>query len=104
MSWIKLNMKYPGTCMACGEKIGIGEPGLWQKDVGVKHEKCAGAAELKCIVCGGPAGCPSCEFQDECDLEAVSQLCICTKCGQKDAFLKYRESVGKRFSLLNIGP
>ena len=47
MSWIKLNMKFPGTCIVCNEKININEPGLWQKGVGVKHEKCAEVKELK---------------------------------------------------------
>ena len=43
--------------------------------------------ELQCIVCGGPAGCPQCEFQENCDIPNVSQLCICKKCSEeKDAF------------------
>ena len=103
MSWIKLNMKFPGTCIVCNEKINVNEPGLWQKGVGVKHEKCAEVKELKCIVCGGPAGCATCEFRDDCDLEVVSQLCICNKCGEKkDTFYLYQESVKKKFPLLNL--
>jgi len=38
--WIKIPMKFPGTCIACNEKIEINEIGLWSKGVGVKHEKC----------------------------------------------------------------
>ena len=104
MSWIKLNMKFPGTCIVCNEKINVNEPGLWQKGVGVKHEKCAEEVkELKCIVCSGPAGCSTCEFRDDCDLEIVSQLCICNKCSdKKDTFSLYRESAKKKFSLLNL--
>lgn len=100
MSWIKLNMKFPGTCMVCKEKININEPGLWQKGVGVKHLQCT-VAELRCAVCGAPAGCPSCEFSEDCDLETVSQLCICTRCSEgKDVFVSYLNSTVERFSAL----
>ena len=80
MSWIKIPMKFPGTCIVCNDKIEINEIGLWSKGVGVKHEKCAQTNELQCIVCGSPAGCSQCEFQDICDIPNVSQLCICKKC------------------------
>lgn len=95
-------MKFPGACLVCGEKMSVGEPGLWQKGVGVKHERCARVKELRCMVCGGPAGCQACEFRDGCDLEAVSQNCICTKCDDEgDAFASYLESAARRFPLLN---
>jgi hypothetical protein len=51
MSWIKIPMKFPGTCIVCNEKIEINETGLWSKGLGVKHEKCAQTNELQCIVC-----------------------------------------------------
>lgn len=95
-------MKFPGICIVCNEKIQINEIGLWAKGLGVKHEKCAEVMELKCGVCGGPAGCPQCEFIDNCDLEKVSQLCICKKCfDQTNSFAKYQDSIKKKFHILN---
>lgn len=41
MSWRKIPMKFPGTCIICNEKIEVNEIGLWAKGLGVKHEKCA---------------------------------------------------------------
>ena len=96
-------MKFPGTCIVCNEKIEINEMGLWAKGLGVKHEKCAQIKELSCIVCGGPAGCPQCEFSDNCDIEKVSQICICKKClDEKDVFESYQKSAMKKFPLLNL--
>ena len=103
MNWLKITMKFPGTCIVCNEKINANEIGLWSKGIGVKHEKCAELKELKCIVCGEPAGCSSCEFRDDCNLELVSQLCICNKCCNKnDAFTLYQDSAKKKFSFLNL--
>ena len=103
MSWRKIPMKFPGTCIVCNEKIEINEMGLWAKGLGVKHEKCAQIKELSCILCGGPAGCPQCEFSDNCDIEKVSQICICKKClDGKDVFESYQKSVRKKFPLLNL--
>ncbi|MFB5597724.1 MAG: hypothetical protein ACE5RJ_01730 [Nitrosopumilaceae archaeon] len=103
MSWRKITMKFPGMCIVCNKKIDSNEIGLWAKGVGVKHERCAEINELKCIVCGGPAGCQQCEFQEDCDRSLVSQLCICKKCNQtNDPFTLYQESVKKKFHLLNI--
>ncbi len=102
MSWRKITMKVPGKCLVCNEKIEKDEIGFWAKDVGVKHEKCAEIKELTCGVCGGPAGCPMCEFRDSCDLERVSQICICKKCEAKtDPHNLYQKSVMKKFRLLN---
>ena len=95
-------MKFPGTCIVCNEKIQVNEIGLWAKGLGVKHEKCAETNELLCIICGGPAGCAQCEFQDTCDIPNVSQICICKKCGeQKDTFDSYLNSTKKKFPLLS---
>jgi len=102
MSWRKITMKFPGKCIVCNEKIEKNEIGFWAKDVGVKHEKCAEIKELTCGVCSGPAGCPTCEFRDSCDLEQVSQICICKKCEAKtDPYNLYQQSVMKKFRLLN---
>lgn len=102
MSWRKITMKFPGTCIVCNEKIDANQIGFWAKDVGVKHEKCAQTNELQCSVCGGPAGCSVCEFRDECNLELVSQLCICKNCSTKDTAIDlYMTSVKKKFTLLN---
>lgn len=105
MSWRKITMKFPGTCIICNKKIEANEIGLWAKGSGVKHEKCASeeVKELKCIVCGEPAGCPKCEFQDDCDRESVSEMCICKKCLEsKDPFSSYQGAVKKKYRLLNL--
>ncbi|PIN83950.1 MAG: hypothetical protein COW26_00535 [Nitrosopumilales archaeon CG15_BIG_FIL_POST_REV_8_21_14_020_33_23] len=103
MSWRKIPMKFPGTCVVCNEKIEVNEIGLWAKGLGVKHEKCAQINELQCIVCKGSAGCLHCEFQDICDIQKVSQLCICKKCSEeKNSFDSYQKSVKKNFPLLNL--
>ena len=105
MSWRKITMKFSGKCIVCNEKIEANEIGLWSKGLGVKHEKCAEIKELKCSICGKSAGCPHCEFREDCNLEQVSQLCICKKCAEiKEAFIIYQQSVGKKFHLLNIKP
>lgn len=102
MSWRKITMKFPGKCIVCNEKIERDEIGFWAKDIGVKHEKCAEIKELTCGVCGGPAGCPTCEFRDSCDLERVSQICICKKCeARTDPYNLYQKSVMKKFRLLD---
>ena len=103
MSWRKISMKFPGTCIVCNEKIEPNEIGLWAKGLGVKHEKCAETKELKCMMCGKSAGCQQCEFKDECNLELVSQNCICKSCSEKkDSFSLYQNSTLKKFPLLNI--
>ncbi|MEX2193237.1 MAG: hypothetical protein WD717_07670 [Nitrosarchaeum sp.] len=103
MSWKKIPMKFTGTCIVCNEKIEVNELGLWAKGLGVKHEKCAQINELQCIVCRGSAGCSQCEFQDTCDIQRVSQLCICKKCSEeKNSFDSYQKSVKKNFLLLNL--
>ena len=95
-------MKFPGKCIVCNEKIEKDEIGFWAKDIGVKHEKCAEIKELTCGVCGGPAGCPTCEFRNSCDLERVSQICICKKCeARTDPYNLYQKSVMKKFRLLS---
>jgi len=103
MSWRTMSMKFPGTCIVCKKKIEINEIGLWAKGIGVKHQACADVIELRCAVCGGPAGCPKCEFAADCDLTKVSQLCICKKCNDgKDAFTSYQKAIAKKFPILNL--
>jgi hypothetical protein len=103
MSWRTMSMKFPGTCIVCKKKIEINEIGLWAKGIGVKHKACADVVELRCAVCGGPAGCPKCEFADYCDLTKVSQLCICKKCNDdKDVFISYQKAIAKKFPILNL--
>ena len=73
-----------------------------QDRIKAQHEKCAEINELQCVVCGAPAGCPQCEFQENCDIPNVSQLCICKKCSEeKDAFRSYQKSVKKKFLIIN---
>ena len=95
-------MRFPGTCIVCKEKIHVNEMGLWAKGLGVKHERCANtAAGLDCIICGGPAGCPECEFAEECDIQNVSPMCICDRCSQQGNLLTlYRHASSKTFRIL----
>ena len=103
MSWRKISMKFPGKCIVCNKKLEVNEIGLWAKGEGVKHEKCGEVKELKCIVCGNRAGCPKCEFSSDCDLNLVSQLCICKNCLEKsNSFESYQNSTKKKFPLINI--
>ena len=103
MSWRKITMKFPGTCTVCNQKIDANEVGLWAKGLGVKHEKCAEIKELQCTICGKSAGCSTCEYKEDCDLESVSQLCICKSCKDTpNPFESYQKSVKKKFPLLNI--
>ena len=104
MSWIKITMKFDGKCLVCNQKVKAKEIGLWSKGIGVKHEKCAEkSADIKCIICDGEAGCQTCEFLQNCDLQKVSQMCICKKCEDSgDLFLTYQNAVIKKFSALQI--
>ena len=103
MSWRKMTMKFTGTCIVCKKKIQVNDVGFWAKGIGVKHLACAEVKELRCLVCGGPAGCPQCEFRTDCDLAKVSQLCICKKCNaSEDAFISYQKAVAKKFPILNL--
>jgi hypothetical protein len=102
MSWRKIPMKFPGICIVCKKKIATNEIGLWSKGLGVKHEQCAQINELQCIVCKNSAGCLQCEFQDICEIQKVSQLCICKTCSEgNNSFNSYQQSVKKSFLLLN---
>ena len=95
-------MKFPGTCIVCHKKVVVNEIGLWAQGIGVKHERCATTVtELKCIACGSPAGCSTCEFKNICDIPNVSQACMCTKCsGMEDAFARYQRTAGVKFPSL----
>lgn len=96
-------MKFAGTCIVCKKKIEVNEVGLWAKGMGVKHLACAEVKELRCLVCGGPAGCPQCEFRTDCDLAKVSQLCICKKCNDsQNAYVSYQKAAAKKFPMLNL--
>ena len=64
----------------------------------------ASAGRITCTVCGRPAGCSECEFQDTCDIPNVSPGCLCRDCGQKDGVIDlYIRSVESRFPVLS-GP
>ena len=104
MSWIKITMKFDGKCLVCNQKIKAKEIGLWSKGIGVKHEKCAEqSVDIKCIICDGEAGCKTCEFLENCDLQKVSQMCLCKKCeGSDDLFLTYQNAIIKKFPRLQI--
>ena len=100
MSWLKISMKFPGKCIVCQKDIAVGASVMWSKGEGVKHESCANLAiEIACAVCGRKAGCSECELREDCDLERVSQLCICHKCSAEDALAKYITAVNKKFQI-----
>lgn len=95
--WIRLLVKYKGKCAVCGKEIPQGEYALWSRaSKAIKHEKCDVAQapavlELKCFVCGRPAGCPSCSFEADCNREVVSQACICEQCmADRQAYRNYQ--------------
>ena len=59
--------------------------------------------DLKCIICGGSVGCPTCEFIEDCKPQDVSPMCICKNCEEIcDSFDSYKKSVIKKFPLLNL--
>jgi len=96
-------MKFPGTCIVCKKKIEVNEIALWSKGLGVKHQACAEVVDLKCAICGGPAGCQQCEFTDDCDRNKVSQMCICKKCYEgKEVFALYQKAISNHFPTLNL--
>ena len=97
MSWVKMTMKFPGKCTVCGKTVDTGQVGFWARGMGVKHEECSQVAELECMACGAPAGCPLCEFADFCSPSSVSQKCICTKCSNsQDPLLSYLNDFAAR--------
>ena len=126
MSWVRVNMRFPGTCLECRKRIKLGEQALWSRGVGVKHIECAEGpgqdrqAErsgrtgrtvqvgldtaqgptIACAVCGKPAGCGTCELADSCDIKKVSPLCICTQCNSGDAMAAYVTAVSRKFPAL----
>ena len=111
--WVRITMKFTGTCVACSKPIQTGQQGMWARDAGVKHLECAGIEDsggsgnlaagrsITCAVCGRPAGCAECEFQDMCDIPSVSPNCLCNECSRKDDVIPlYQKSVGGRFPAL----
>lgn len=96
MSWRTIQLKFAGKCVECGKPVAVGSQVLWLKGSGIKHPECAAAPQMRCVACGAPAGCPSCEFYEDCDREAVSQACLCQACAAgPGAFAKYREAAGR---------
>ncbi|MDE1816950.1 MAG: hypothetical protein KGI11_10380, partial [Thaumarchaeota archaeon] len=87
----------------CKKKIEVNEVALWAKGLGVKHQACSEVVDLKCAICGGPAGCLQCEFTDDCDRNKVSQMCICKKCHEgKNVFVLYQKAISNHFPILNL--
>jgi hypothetical protein len=105
--WINLVVKYDSNCKKCGKSIAKGEHAVWSRaSKAIKHVDCHSSdlesltspdaihnLQLKCIICKKPAGCPECEFEQDCDRTRVSQLCICEKCYKDPDALEnyYRE-------------
>lgn len=107
MSWRKISMKFAGKCVVCKKGIPVGDPVLWAKGQGVKHESCGGATqaastkEIPCAVCGMGAGCHACELRDDCDMERISPLCICSKCSEGGGLEAYSSAVLSKFTVLD---
>lgn len=99
MSWVKLRMKFPGKCIECNKPLKTGEVGLWSKGVGVKHMDCSENKEIRCIVCGKPAGCQQCEVFEKCNAQKISPYCLCFDCSAI-SLNKYVAAVSKKFSTL----
>lgn len=99
MSWVKLRMKFPGTCIECKKPLKIGEMGLWSKGVGVKHMSCSVEKEIPCIICGKPAGCQLCELFENCNVQKVSPYCVCFDCSTT-SLSQYKTAVAKKFPVL----
>ena len=38
--WIRIINNFPSRCVQCGEWLGVGDPALWLKGLGIKHEEC----------------------------------------------------------------
>jgi hypothetical protein len=56
------------------------------------------AVEVSCYICGQPAECPECAYNQICDRTIVSPTCICPKClGDPDAQTLYAMRVEKEF-------
>lgn len=105
--WINLVLKFASKCKTCGNKMPKGEHAMWSRSAkAVKHVECHSNdlksltspdsihnLQLKCIICSKPAGCPECEFEEDCDRRTVSKFCICEKCSHDPKALEnyYRE-------------
>ena len=99
--WISLVVKYSSECKTCGKSVAKGEYAVWSRESkAIKHMACHSSdlaslsspdsihnLQLKCSICNRPAGCPECEFEEDCDRTRVSQLCICEKCYKDSARL-----------------
>lgn len=106
--WINLVLKFASKCKTCGNLMPKGENAMWSRSAkAVKHIECHSNdlkslsspdsihnLQLKCVICSKPAGCPECEFEEDCDRRTVSQLCICEKCFHDPKALEnyYREA------------
>jgi len=91
-----LLLKFKSKCKTCGASMSKGEQAVWSRSAkAVKHTACHLSdlksltspeslhnLQLNCVICSKPAGCPDCEFEEDCDRTKVSQLCICEECYQ----------------------
>lgn len=109
--WIRLLVKYKGKCALCGKDIQAGEYALWSRtSKAIKHTNCQvgtekqpAVMELNCFVCGKPAGCSDCGFEQDCNREIVSQACICKTClSDAKAYENYKKAFLNRIAKLKI--
>ena len=112
--WIRLLVKYKGTCSACGKEISAGQYALWSKSSkAIKHSECKApppattttekidpdtnrqqttAAEVDCFICGRPVAGNNSGFEgDGYGRKAILQASICNRCLEdKNAYQNYQ--------------
>jgi DNA-directed RNA polymerase subunit N (RpoN/RPB10) len=115
--WIRLLVKYKGTCSACGKEISAGQYALWSKSSkAIKHSECkasqqpattekrgpdtkrqqttAAAAEVDCFICGRPVAANNSGFEaGDYGRRAIFQASICNTCLEdKNAYQNYQDA------------
>jgi hypothetical protein len=115
--WIRLLVKYKGTCSACGKEISAGQYALWSKSSKtIKHSECkasqppattekrspdtkrqqttTAAAEVDCFICGMPVAGNNSSFEaDDYGKQAISQASICNRCLEdKNVYQNYQHA------------
>ena len=84
------------SCRICNKPL------IWKQPY-KKGDRPVENVDLKCIICDGSVGCPTCEFIEDCKPQDVSPMCICKNCEETcDSFDSYKKSVIKKFPLLNL--
>jgi uncharacterized protein CbrC (UPF0167 family) len=100
--WIRLLVKYKGTCSACGKEISAGQYALWSKSSkAIKHSECKASnrqqtttavAEVDCFICRRPVTDNNYGFEaGDYGRRAILQASICNRCLEdKNAYQNYQ--------------